>query len=344
MKKFIIASTSHGAGKTSVILGLARAMGNKIAYLKPLGDRLLYKKKRQWDYDSAVITGLCGIEENPETMTIGFEHSKLRYMYDEEGLKGKLAEIMESVQKGKDVMLIEAGKTLTCGMSVNLDPISLVKHVGGTLITVVSGSDDDIVDDITFLKKYVNQTKVDFGGVIINKVKDKDDFEETYLSGIDEMGVKVLGMIPYQPELTHFSVSYLSDKLFAKVIAGEQGLTGRVRHIVVGAMSAEAVQQMPLFGTEEKLVITSGDRSDMILAALETKASAVVLTNNILPPANIVSKASELGIPLLLVKADTFAAAKLVDDMEPLTTPDDEYRAKLLGQLIHDNIKLNSLS
>ena len=33
------------------------------------------------------ITSVFGMKENPEDMTIGFEHSKLRYMYDEEGRK-----------------------------------------------------------------------------------------------------------------------------------------------------------------------------------------------------------------------------------------------------------------
>jgi BioD-like phosphotransacetylase family protein len=97
------------------------------------------------------------------------------------------------------------------------------------------------------------------------------------------------------------------------------------------------------FGEEAKLVITSGDRSDMIVAALETRAAAVLLTNNIIPPANLVSMASEMKIPLLLVKDDTFATAKQIDDMEPLTTQSDEHRAGILEQLIRENVRIVDL-
>ena len=68
----------------------AKPLGNKFGYLKPFGDRLIYRKKRLWDYDSALITNIFGLEQSSEDMTIGFEHSKLRYMYDEARTKNKL--------------------------------------------------------------------------------------------------------------------------------------------------------------------------------------------------------------------------------------------------------------
>jgi dethiobiotin synthetase len=236
MKKLVIASISHGAGKTSFTIGLAKASGKKFAYLKPLGDRLLYKKKRQWDFDAAVVTSLCGLAEGPENMTIGFEHSKLRYMYDEEGLKEKLGEAISAVQEGCDLMVFEAGPTLSYGLSVNMDALSLTGYVDGKLIAVVSGVDDVIVDDITFLKRYLEGSQVDFAGVVINKVRDKSDFMDVHMESIKELGVNVLGIIPFHEELTRLKVSYLTDKLFAKVIAGEQGLEKNVKHVVVGAI------------------------------------------------------------------------------------------------------------
>ena len=90
MKKIIIGSVSENAGKTSFIVGLGKVIGRKFCYLKPFGDRLIYRKKRLWDYDSALITNIFGLEQSSDEMTIGFEHSKLRYMYDEAGTKAKL--------------------------------------------------------------------------------------------------------------------------------------------------------------------------------------------------------------------------------------------------------------
>ncbi len=56
MDKVVIGSMRKSAGKTSIIVGIAGALKKKMAYLKPFGERLLYRKKRLWDYDSALIT------------------------------------------------------------------------------------------------------------------------------------------------------------------------------------------------------------------------------------------------------------------------------------------------
>jgi BioD-like phosphotransacetylase family protein len=108
-------------------------------------------------------------------------------------------------------------------------------------------------------------------------------------------------------------------------------------------MSADAALRLPVFKKENKLVITGGDRSDMILAALETNSVGVVLTNNVTPPPNILSKASDLNIPILLVSDDTFQAAKHVDDMEALLVKDDIQKINLLEQMIKKHIKLDDL-
>ena len=83
MKSLIVGSMDGNAGKTSLILGLAKATGKSFAYIKPLGDRLVYRKKRVWDYDAALLTNIFGMTQSPEDITIGFEHLKMRFKYDE---------------------------------------------------------------------------------------------------------------------------------------------------------------------------------------------------------------------------------------------------------------------
>ena len=134
MDKIIIASMRENAGKTSLIVGISKALGKKIGYMKPLGDRLLYRKKQLWDYDSAVVTSTFEIKEDPMDMSLGFDHAKLRYMYDEERTKAKLLEAVEQIRKDKDLLWIEASKDITTGTSVSLDAISLAKFTGGKLI------------------------------------------------------------------------------------------------------------------------------------------------------------------------------------------------------------------
>ena len=344
MNKWVIASMRKSAGKTSVIVGIAAALNKKMAYIKPFGERMLYRKKRLWDYDSALITNLFGLKEDPVDMSIGFDHSKLRYMYDEEGTQKKLLETMTNIGKDKDILFMEGGRDLSYGISVYLDTLSLAKCTGSRLIMVISGEEDTILDDVLFLKKHVDLAGVNLSGIIVNKVQNLEDFQNTHFPVIQKLGIRVLGVIPYQSDLTYFSVYYLADRLFAKVITGEGGLKKVIKNIVIGAWSANVFLQNPLFKKENKLVITGGDRTDMILAALEGDTSAIILTNNILPPSNIISKASEKNIPLLMVFSDTYQTAKQIESLEPLLTREDSEKVDLLKQMVQKYVQLNEFA
>jgi len=343
MDKVIIASMRKSAGKTSAIVGIASAAKKKIAYIKPFGERMLYRKKRLWDYDSSLITALFGLKEDPVDMSIGFDHSKLRYMYDEEGTRQKVLETIARLGNDRDVLFIEGGRDLTYGISVHLDTFSLARYTGGRLFVVVSGDEDSILDDLLFLQRHVNLAGINLHGVLINKVQNLEEFQSTHLPAIRQMGIQVAGVIPYQSELTHFSVAYLAERLFAKVLCGEGGLNRVVKNIVIGAWSANVFIQNPLFKKENKLVITGGDRTDMILASLESDTSGIILTNNILPPSNIISKASERNIPLLIVFSDTYQTAKQIESLEPLLTKEDTEKAELLKNLFQKHVNIQEM-
>ena len=117
-----------------------------------------------------------------------------------------------------------------------------------------------------------------------------------------------------------------------------------VKNIIIGAMSASATMQHPLFREPGNLVITSGDRSDVIVAALGSDSAAVILTNNILPSPNLISRSEELGIPLLLVSTDTYDIAKQIDSMDSLTTRDDLEKIALIENIFRKHIDLTKLN
>ncbi len=338
MKTIVVGSTHKSAGKTSLIVGLAKVIGGSCGYMKPLGDRLLYRKKRLWDYDAALIASVFNLEGNPEEMTLGFEHAKLKYMYDSEGMKEKLSEMATFAAEGKDLLFVEAGESLAYGSSVNLDAISLASFLGARLVLVAGGSESTIVDDLAFVKRYVDMSRVDFAGVIVNKVRNIEDYRTTHLEDVTSLGVTVLGVVPFEAELTRLSVGHLAERLLAKVVAGEQGLGRKVSSIMVGAMSTNAALQNPIFKKENKLVITGGDRSDLILAAIESSTSGIILTNNILPSSNIISKASERNIPLLLVPFDTYQTASQIESIDPLMVKDDLKKMEMLTQLVKEHV------
>lgn len=343
MKKVLIASTRAGAGKTNLIVGLAKNLGTDFGYMKPLGDRLIYRKKRLWDHDSSVITGLFPIEQYPEDISLGFIHSKLMYMYDQETTEERLKEMVKNVSQGKDMVLIEGGRDLKYGISVFLDPVTVARTIDARLVVVVPGDSEEMLDDIFFLKKFYDIEGLDFAGVVINKVPDVQDLKDTFLESFEKWGIPILGVIPNEPDLLTTTVEHLATKLFAKIITGEGSLDKSYKNVFVAAMSTERAQRNPLFSKEKKVIITSGDRSEMILAALESDTSAIVLTNQILPSSSIISKAQMKGIPLLLVPLDTFEAAREIEKIEPLLLKNDETKAELVAEMVKRYVDIDKI-
>lgn len=338
MNSYIIASTRESAGKTSLIIGLAAALRKKCSYLKPFGDRLVYQRKKNWDYDATLLMKLWGLDLDPDQITLGFSHSKLRFVYDDRSLSKTLPDMAASASKGSDFLFIEGGKTMSHGASISLDSLTVARHTGAGVIIVASGDSDEVLDDVSFIRKYYNAAGINILGLIINKVRDIEDFRETGLKAVLSSGIKVLGLVPYEEELTHYSVRYLAESLFAKVIGGEKGLGNIARNIFVGAMSTEESMRNPVFAREDRIIITSGDRSDMVLSSLTKGTAAIVLTNNIIPPPGIIAKATEENIPLLLVSPDTFQVAKQIDRLEALVTPDDAKKIGILAGLAEKHI------
>ncbi len=344
MKRLIVASMRRSSGKTSVIVGLAKALGKRLGYLKPFGDRLLYRKKRLWDYDSALITNIFGLTDNPDDLSIGFDHSKLRYMHDAAGMKERLLQSASRVEHEKDILFVEGGRDFSYGVSVYLDVLSLAQHLQAPLVLVAAGDEGTILDDIFFVRKQAQAERIELLGVIVNKVPSVDDFRSSHCDAITAQGVPVLGVIPYRAELVTLEMSYLAESLFAKVIAGEGGLRHVAKQIFIGAMATPTAMRHPGFAQEHKLIITSGDRSDMILAALESNTAGIVLTNNIVPPASIISRASERNIPLLLVPYDTYETAKRIEAIEPLLTKDALDKIAILERLVRDHVDLRRIA
>jgi BioD-like phosphotransacetylase family protein len=344
MKTLVLASNRSNAGKTSLIVGLGRALGGKHGYLKPFGDRLRYHRKVLWDHDSALMAELFDMDEPPEDITLGFDHDKLRFMYDRKALKTKLSSMVDAAGAGKDALFIECGSSIQTGASLGLDPISITQILEAPLILVLNGGGDAILDDCALLSGHIFKGEVGLKGVILNKLEGSPEERKALVKEVEGTGLTVLGAIPRDDALTTLTVEHLSELLFARLLAGEDSLRREIRHIYVASMPPEVASKDPRFHKEGTLVITSGDRSHMILTALEAGAAALVLTNDHLPPSNIISKASDMGTPVLLVSPRTYETAKQVVEMEPILTVHDTGKMDILEKLVREHVDLKALS
>jgi len=344
MKRIVVASMAAGDGKTSMIVGIAGAIGRKIGYLKPFGDRLLYRKKRLWDYDAALVTRVFRLKEKAEDITVGFRHAKLGYLADEATAREKVLEILDGVSPDCEYLFVEGGKGLAYGLSIHLDPLSLRRYLNGTLLFVADGSGEDGgLDDLLALQKYLAAEKDTLSGVIINKIKDPDDYREVFLPRIERLGIPVLGLVPERRELGCLSGHHLADRLFATVLTGEEHLGRLIENVLVMSMDLSEARKHPLFSATGKLVMTDGNRPDLVEAALEGDTSCVLLTGGIEPPEGLVARARDLGIPMLLVSLDLLSSIRQVDRIEPLLMQNDPVRIKILEDLVRENVRLEAI-
>lgn len=334
MKNIIISSTEKEAGKTSIGLGLALREDKPLNYLKPFGDRPIYKKKRLIDYDAKLFKNVLSLDTDYEKFCIGFDHSKIKYAFDQNTIEKKIKERVEELSEGKEGLIIETGKNWSFGSSINLDPVSLTNMIDSEIILVSSGEGTEILDNLTTAANYFEKMDVDVRGVVLNKVESVEETEDFVVEDIKELGLEVLGIIPEIKSLDLTRMSFINDMLFGKVVAGEGGLDNIVENIYVGALSADEMVRNPAFHEDRKLIVTGGDRTDVVLAAIENGTSGLVLTNDIIPPSNIISKADRADIPLISVPIDTYEAASRIEEMDTITTIEDDFKIKNIREEI----------
>ncbi|MBS7656165.1 phosphotransacetylase family protein [Candidatus Bathyarchaeota archaeon] len=239
----------------------------------------------------------------------------------------------------KDVILIEGGHTLSTGAFINLCAPKLAKAFSSKFILVHQFKGDFLIDEAVQAKDYCLKWGLKPYGIILNKVpQEKIDFANTVIKNFLNMhDLELLGVIPENSILNSLTVKEIYEKIDGKILAGEEGINNLVQTFLVGAMSVES--SMKYFRkTTNKLIITGGDRTDLILAALETKASGIILTGNLYPSIKVFPKADELKIPLILVSYDTFTTLQLLQKIIGKTKLIDEERIKIAKQIFEENI------
>jgi len=318
MNKIVIASVMPKAGKTTVALGIALQVSGTIGYMKPLGNNQLYKKKRLVDYDAALFQQTFDIDEPLEEYTLGFHHSKIIHSFPQ--VTDEIKTRFNALSNNKDFFIIEAGEDLVHGKFVGLDPFSVAAHLDANMVLVLSGEVYDILDSLALANEFAAHSTVSIAGVVIDKSTNEDI--TMIQKELDVYNIQLLGIMPYLPVLDEMLVRYVADKLFARIVAGKNGLEKSIKNILIAALSANHVIRHPDFKKQNKLVITGGDRTDVITASInDPNTSCVVLTNNIVPPSNILAKADKNNIPLLSIRSDTFTAAKKMENIESIILP-----------------------
>ncbi len=321
MKALYITSLHKFSGKTAVCLALGQRFqrqGYKVGYFKPVSAHPWEPiPGRAHDEDADFVRRTLGLEESLVDM-VGVVLSPTLIEEMQNGTRDLMAEVHAAYQRvkaGKDIMLIEGGASLREGISLGVDPTHVARTLDVQALAMVRFRNYLSMMDACMEARW--HLKDRLLGTFINAVPDEardfiDDIAQPYL---EDQGVPFFGAMPHREQLQAISVGELADVLEGKFLALPEKQDVLIEQLIVGAMSVEQalprIRRIP--GT--KAIITGGDRADIQLASLETATQCLILTGNLRPVPEVLRRAEELGVPVLLVRKNTMETVDAIEDV-----------------------------
>jgi len=323
-KAIYIATSEANSGKSIVALGLMRMLLGKTAkvgYFRPIID---YLNKSGKDNHINTITSHFDLNIKCEEA-----YAFTRTEFINKRNEGKEGEIFDTIiakykalEEKNDFMLVEGTDFSGEGTAIELDAnILIAKNLGIPAIIVSSGVGktlDEFIGGLHLAYDSFKERDVEVLAVIANKVKEENI--EIVRIGVEKNLPKdvVVNVIPLIPSLSNPTIKEIAEAIDAKVLFGGDYLDNQVTGVKVGAMQ---LRNYLTYLEENCLIITPGDRADIILGALQANISSnypsisgIVLTGGIKPEKPIIKLIKGLShvIPILLVKEPTFDVANKI--------------------------------
>ncbi len=317
MANLYVTSAETFSGKSALCVGLGlhfRADGLKTGYMKPVNVNCSLREGLPYDDDVAFAKETFDMPEPPTLIgPVALTPAKLEQQIrgPETGYEGHFMDAFARLSDGRDVMVLEGGRSWREGYVAGLPVRRVVELVQAHVLIVLKYDDTLLVDRALAAQDYFGHPLM---GVMINATPRSrlDHTREVIVPYLNRHNLPALGILPIDTMLASPTVSELADGLHAEILCNAEHCGNLVEHMMVGAMSAEAAltyfRRVP-----NKAVITGGDRADIQLAALETSTRCLILTGNLYPSPVVLNRADELGVPILLADLDTLSAIEVVE-------------------------------
>jgi phosphate acetyltransferase len=323
-KSIYITTIEPNSGKSLVSLGFLRMMLNqssKVGYFRPI-----INKDKNSLYDDHTSTAInffnldikyedCYAFEQSEVVELLSEGKKEKVIHD-------IIKKYKSLEAKYDYVLVEGTDFSGEGGFTELDVnLMIAKNLGIPVLIVGAGNDKKKKDFINTMQLSYNsfiQKEVDVIGVIANKIEvDEMEYIKTELRKVIPKEVHI-DVVPKVNFLANPTVKEVAEALNGKILFGEQFLDNSIGSYSTGAM------QLRNYLTrirENALVITPGDRADIILGAIQANASSnypriagIILTGNLIPENSILKliEGIQSTVPIISVDGGTFGISNKI--------------------------------
>lgn len=352
MQTFFIAPTDFGVGLTSISLGLVRALergGLKVGFFKPIAQP--HPGDTGPERSSELVARTHGIKP-PMPLSL----AQVERMLGDGQLDELLEEIIRLYQQaciGNDVVVVEGmvpTRHASYAARVNLH---LAKSLDAEVI-LVSAPENEVLSELSGRVELQAQL---FGGprdpkvlgVILNKVRTDESMADfatrlrehsPLLRGND---FRLLGCIPYQADLNAPRTRDVAELLGAQVLNAGDYEQRRMNKIIICARTVANTVPLLKPGT---LVVTPGDRDDIILAVSLAAINGVplaglLLTSDSKPDPRILELcrgALQAGLPILSVSTGSYDTANQLNSLNREIPVDDRERAEFITDFVASHL------
>lgn len=319
MISLYVGSTSGYSGKSLVSMGVGLRLkkdGLRVGYFKPVGILPIKVENILTDKDAWFIYRAFELKDHvaeicPVVLTQ--ELTVRAYLKDIRGLLRKIERSFKQLSQDKDIMIVGGSGSIYSWSVLGVSGLKVIKRLNAKVLLVVKYEGEFCVD-------YILQAKKDLGdhfiGVIFNKVTHeyKQGVEDYVVPFLKRKGIDIIGILPHDPLVGSITVEELNEMLGGKVLCCHDKLSNLVEHFLIGAMQVDRATEY-FKRTKNNAVIVGGDRADIQSSAIESGTECLVLTGELYPGEIIIARAEQKGIPVIVVRDDTYSVAKKLEKL-----------------------------
>jgi len=351
-KSLYISSLEQAAGSLVIAMGIMELLKGrlgKVAFFRPI---IIDGKDSDKDIDFMLEHYALGMEYKD---TYGYTVHEVESLIAE----NKYHEVLENlIDKCKilesqyDFVLIEGLNQANFSQSLDLDiNLSIAKNLSSPFISVLKGKNKsvkEIIDDLHIESEAIKTAGCQHFATFVNRLGMIEIEVLKELLDKEFLHNTPIYLLPEVPELDTPTVSEIKKKLGCTHIYGEEkDLRRVVKQSKIAAMKLDNFLE---YIEDGDLVITSGDRSDIIVGCLSTaysknypNISGILLTAGMLPHKSInklVAGFEGLSIPILSVNSGTYETVVNVSNVPATITPQSVRKIALAMGLFSANVNI----
>ncbi|MGQ0607922.1 MAG: phosphotransacetylase family protein [Chloroflexota bacterium] len=356
-KRVFLASTGQNRGKTTTSLGLIAAIrdrGLRLGFMKPVGQRYLVVDGTRADEDAVLMQEVFDLPDALNDMS----PVTLPRRFTTDFIMGRITDDLDAlvvsaygrVATDRDLVVIEGTGHAGVGAVVGLSNARAAAMLHAPVIIVSEGGVGRPIDEIVLNRALFAAHGVDVLGAVVNKVdvESHPQLPDVLARGLAMHGIDLLGCIPYSEFLANPSLELIVTHLDGELLAGRAEPGRTIGHVAIGAMQAEhAIGHL----ADRTLLITPGDREDLLGAALEANArsgadplvSGVILSGGYRPSGSLMAALHEADLFAYIVETDTYRTAQAVDEILVKTHASDTEKIETIIDLVGGAIDVEAL-